>query len=425
MQLKYVMTLLFIISGSTRAASQEQPAGILEAVGIRPNGAPIYALERSDQVQDGRLVPLYKAINATIARRDHIDGKGMTVIVMEKGAPYPSLENMMPNKPNIIDSELTKNRWKRTGRTADDNEADRHKTLVCSFIAQIAPGAKIVSLPAAAHDDEAEKIKVASKDALAINLSLSVANNPFIARMLPMIDPENNKLLVQGAGNLGKEYGHDSPGDIELAKHKDRLILVGSISITREKDGTIRASKYGFSNTPGSKELESHFLCAPGKGWGLVAKEAESFKPSDFEHVQGTSFSAPIVTGAVALLGEYALKNHRHVLTAAEAKEILLHSACRTFKDIVAEVFYWDPTDPKYFEYTTLTKKQMSDKEMEYFKMNRGFMLQKFNPSTFGMGILDIENAFLYADIKFTHPDWDPSAIRREMFARKAALSKE
>lgn len=156
-------------------------------------------------------------------------------------------------------------------------------------------------------------IEVGQAGASVVNMSLGVPGGAFDAGWLEVYGDKDvedffdNTVFVHAAGNDGVVQ----TDDIEWDKDIDaELIIVGSVG----PNGNISS----FSNRPGTAcftddkgkkcdfNLMDRFIVAPGE-WILVT-DGEG----GVTRVSGTSFAAPLVTGAIALLHDRWgwLKNH-------------------------------------------------------------------------------------------------------------------
>ena len=172
----------------------------------------------------------------------------------------------------------------------------------------IAPGASVAAYNpfnangTATYDSVANGLKqVVGAGASVVNMSLGVSGATFDSGWVDLYTPNDiEKLLddavfVHAAGNDGIAQSADVEWNgVDAAN----LLIVGSIGM----DGEISS----FSNTPGSAcftkngqcvdTLANHFIVAPGE-WILVTDEN-----GDVTRANGTSFAAPIVSGAIALM---------------------------------------------------------------------------------------------------------------------------
>lgn len=136
-----------------------------------------------------------------------------------------------------------------------------------------------------------------------VNLSLGVSGSLFdqewadLYRRPEIVNVIDSTIFIHAAGNDGVVQSNDLEWALE---HDPNLILVGSVG----PSGQISA----FSNTPGDacflnkngqkceSYLRDRFIVAPGE-WILVTDGQ-----GGVTRASGTSFAAPMVTGAIALL---------------------------------------------------------------------------------------------------------------------------
>jgi hypothetical protein len=142
-------------------------------------------------------------------------------------------------------------------------------------------------------------------------------------------------VIVKAAGNEGVTQTQNVPWLLGL-QAPDNLLIVGSVG----PDGTISP----FSNTPGEScftvlglcaeqnKLKYRYLVAPGE------LDLVSDNNGGVTRMSGTSFSAPLVTGAVALLQARWPWLEQH---AAETVQIILQSATDLGAPGVDPVYGW------------------------------------------------------------------------------------
>lgn len=228
-----------------------------------------------------------------------------------------------------------------TKSKGSDSVFEGHGTAVASILVAahdgrgimgIAPNATVASYNPFASDGSAswsavEKAisDVTKRGASVVNLSLGVPGETFSTEWSGLYDRNSiSKLIdktvfVHAAGNDGVVQQENIAWNFASDPH---MIIVGSVGPT----GQISA----FSNTPGNaclldngvcrpeNRLMNRFLVAPGE-WILVDDGQGGVM-----RVSGTSFSAPIVTGAIALVqGRWSwLKSH-----PGETVDILFRTA--------------------------------------------------------------------------------------------------
>ena len=183
------------------------------------------------------------------------------------------------------------------------------------------------------------------KGASVINASLgvpgSVVSNEWVNILSgPLLSSrESSLVIVKAAGNEGVSQTQNVPWLLGL-EPPNNLILVGSV----DPNGQISS----FSNTPGTacytilgmcaeqNKLMYHFIVAPGE---LILVSDNS---GGVTRMSGTSFAAPLVTGAVALLQDRWpwLANH-----ADETAQIIFRSAKDLGAPGVDPVYGWGELD--------------------------------------------------------------------------------
>lgn len=175
----------------------------------------------------------------------------------------------------------------------------------------IAPSAKVVAYnpfdatnTASWTDVRNGVIALAQRKADVINVSLGVPGWTFHQGMADIISDASlynqlkNVVFVTAAGNSGTTQTTDVNWNSWLPR--DNFLIVGSLGL----DGTISS----FSNKPGeaciktygwcqeADKLKYHFLVAPGE---LILVSDDD---GGVTRMSGTSFAAPLVSGAIALL---------------------------------------------------------------------------------------------------------------------------
>lgn len=157
-------------------------------------------------------------------------------------------------------------------------------------------------------------------------LNASHAVTEFDAQNLTADIVANDTLLVQSSGNSNRELDVAYPGMTGNAAYppfapgiKERFIFAGQIP-------TDVPDNPGIGNYPGDNvTYQETFITAPT--CGAIAASGED-GDTDFSYmvVCGTSFAAPAVSGAAALI-----KQARPDFTAGQIREVLLKSANRSF----------------------------------------------------------------------------------------------
>lgn len=251
-------------------------------------------------------------IGATAARRAAgLDGSGMAVAVVDTGVNY---------RHDALGDGFGAGRKVLDGYDFGDNDADpdatswQHGTAVAGVIAGtgaestgIAPGAGIVALRVFGDDNQGGYDKIA--DALqwvidrheqdgitVVNLSLSDGNNytgdsfPFdggMARRLKDLIAQLKALNIPVVTAAGNSFGGEQ-GMGYTAIMRDTI----SVTATDAQDRLLpNAQRLGPQAGALATDLAApgSGLTAPGEGEGYV-------------NVEGTSFAAPVVSGAIVLL---------------------------------------------------------------------------------------------------------------------------
>jgi len=194
------------------------------------------------------------------------------------------------------------------------------------------------------------------------------------------------RVLVEGKGILIKAVPNNNGSwlkrvDVDqelneevLAKIQDHLIMVGNLN------GIIENSEDAVTPTPPQQEA---FLCAIG----------DILTPHE-RHSSGTSFAAPTVSGAAALI-----KSAYPQFSLQDVRNILLESAQTTFwaKKYSHLSFVYNPNEFKESGLPPISPPP-EDPE-EYSKM-----VIPFAPEKFGRGLLSVPRALLYAALKAKNP---------------------
>ncbi len=188
-------------------------------------------------------------------------------------------------------------------------------------------------------DVKAGVIELASNNASVINMSLGVSGNVFhqdwreVFADADVASKAADVLFVKAAGNDGVQQTTDIEWGLDA---HERLLIVGSVDPTGEISS--------FSNTPGEaclltdgvcieeNKLKYRFLVAPGE---LILT---SDNEGGLTRVSGTSFAAPIVSGAVALLQS---RWNWLAQNPEETAEILLRSATDLGDEGVDATYGW------------------------------------------------------------------------------------
>ncbi len=199
---------------------------------------------------------------------------------------------------------------------------------------------------------------------------------PRIYRDFRFLMEGKNNLLVMSAGNDPVNL-KNTLGGPELEKMfksspsiKSRTIIAGSVG------PFFRVAKHTI---PGpDKVFQENFLCALGESVPIK-------RPTTYETVDGTSLSAPAISGAAALL----LSAHPD-LSMDEIAAILLESAEKNF-------FIPGPTPTEgTFVCDKLFRLDL-DRHRDPHKPIPGMKYIDFDPAIYGRGVLSLRRAFLFA----------------------------
>lgn len=205
-------------------------------------------------------------------------GNGVKIAVLDTGVTSHSAFNTDIRSINLVDLP------------ADTSAQNGHGTAVASviigndpFTPGVAPGAEMISVRIADDNGQSDSFLlakgiVAAVDAGAklINISMGSFGDSALVRNAIQYASDGGALIVAAAGNNGLER-------VAYPAANDGVIAVGGVDAT--------GSHLDFSNSGDSIDI-----AAPGFGVNAawVGDQAAS--------VNGTSFSAPIVTGALAAI---------------------------------------------------------------------------------------------------------------------------
>ena len=137
-----------------------------------------------------------------------------------------------------------------------------------------------------------------------VNLSIDDTTDDVRSKFMDFVTSNPNTLFVKSAGNGGSNLDNNSAYTAYNYYDKPNFIRVAAVD---RYDNLWSQSNYG---------VNTMHIAAPGVNLSLPTKNGQ------FAYFTGTSFAAPFVTGAAALL-----LNCNSSLTAAEIKNILLNTA--------------------------------------------------------------------------------------------------
>lgn len=229
-----------------------------------------------------------------LAPQSAVSGSGVVAAVLDSGvdAGHPQLVGrVVAGGVDFIDQDTDP---ADTGDGVDNNsngaidETVGHGTLVAGIIARVAPGAGILPVRVLGSDGESTTFALAqglffAMDAGAdvINASLGVSADPAILRSAAAEAQARKVLIIAAAGNDDRTEPARSPALLREA---------GVVGVAATTTAGVRAS---FSNFGSWVSISAPGVAVgsltPGGGYGSAS---------------GTSFAAPFITGAAALLRE-------------------------------------------------------------------------------------------------------------------------
>lgn len=219
---------------------------------------------------------------------NNITGKGVVVAVLDSGfeIEHPELSN------NVIGTYWA---WQKDSNVA---ETDGHGTSVASVILQISPDVKLLLIKTSFHNDSTfgnanmpllidDGIRYATnwrgkngERVNIINMSFGNKRNDLQTRKLIQDAIKENIIVVASAGNVGD--GRAETDELSYPSAYPEVVAVGS------HDDKFKVYTYSNSND----EID---LVAPTNIRSAIGKNG-------YRIFSGTSASAPIVSGTLALL---------------------------------------------------------------------------------------------------------------------------
>lgn len=231
--------------------------------------------------QWGELRKLLNLQNTTLT------GKGITVGVIEcRGVDF--------NHPVF---------GERRGGNHRSSGGSEHGTLVAGVISEIAPEATLISYSMQDEGDSSALLSRAFNEVQIINMSFGSryrerGNSGYIDKMRLLREGyDKGIVMITAAGNY---YGKEEGVEIYPA-HSPHVITVGASNspsflsrLFGGKEGMTDFTSHG----PTEDMVIKPDLVAPGQD--IISL----YPPDGYEYSSGTSISAPIITGSVALLKE-------------------------------------------------------------------------------------------------------------------------
>ena len=324
-----------------------------------PAQAQDYACARPAHLQLDRNTPP-ELDPSVAASRSHASGRGVRIAVIDTGiARHPQLPPVTPGRDFV---------------TPDDPDpffdCDSHGTIVAGIIASrdlgIAPTAHLISIrQTSAHyrEEQAAGSLATLTDAInnavderarVINISIVSCMPPYLAASLDTRELEaalhraetSGAVVVAAAGNATNECAH---GFAVFPAHMPTVLAVGA----REDAHTVADYSIASPKPPLSARGTTPVVLA-SDGAGFATGITGELQPDGTPTVQpyvGTSFAAPVVSGAIALL----LERYPH-LSPQQVREIVYAAAepnggALRPEDIVTQL---PPTPPREATVTTI-----------------------------------------------------------------------
>jgi type VII secretion-associated serine protease mycosin len=271
----------------------------LTAIGAGLVASPAHAdWVRNDQWQLG-------ALNA-FAAWQHSTGRGVVVAILDSGvdATHPDLAGQVLPGTDLVD-----------GSTDGRVDPVGHGTTVAALIAGkrdedgvvgLAPDAKILPVRVLDDHNRYEDASIVARGlrwavdhgATVVNLSLGgLAHSDILAAALAYA-AEKDVVVIACTGNLAQTVG-GAPQVWYPAREPGVVAVTGLRGATGSGQGAGWLDKTTESN---GDELWSGSLTGPETVLSAPAANLVGARPGGYWKVQGTSFAAPLVTGAAALV---------------------------------------------------------------------------------------------------------------------------
>ena len=320
------------------------------------------------------------AAMAPFAHEQGIFGNGVTILLLEdSGITHHEVRNYVE----------TRSRDKPIENFAYSTD---HGSSMAAYIHAISPGACIRVRPTSDFSSM-ENVRI-------INASFGNQKQQGFKNLFSNLPDKKNILIVKSAGNHKENLSTDPHTD-----NCDDLLQSTIFTGSLRQDYKPRT----FSALPGPMEKFQHnFL------WVLSDESLSASGPegsSEYSPQSGTSGAAAILSGAAALvLSMYP------TLSTAKLKEVLLESADRDifqlFNNGYNAIYINDPKE-----------KPKTTRKTDYLTF------KEYDPAFWGMGLLNIKNALIYAAIKNLYPSLQVPELRKYTFdvlnfERKIAAKK-
>ena len=263
-----------------------------------------------------------------------ITGAGVKVAVIDSGISTDADVNEKVVERGVFGADYTDNNLKAHGSGVASVIADTGRDASVGGWKGVAPGASIIDVQAGEGDGTFYQNSIVTGGKWAIDqgakiINLSLGGGGWTDLSLHRKARDNDVLLVWSAGNNhdATDAQRSASECLYDASFCDTNIVVGGVVAPYNEE----TGEYDLENavSRGNKagDMKDHFLVA-----AFTTKMGGTTNTSTSG--SGTSFSAPAVSGAAALVKE----RHAH-LTSGEVKAILLESATDLGEVGVDEVF--------------------------------------------------------------------------------------